>query len=387
MANNLLSQLWGNHRQNGSNGHHERKLIELNDIKKIYKTDAGDFLALKGIDLTIDRGEFVGIIGKSGSGKSTLVNMITGIDRPTSGEVFVNDTSIHNFSEGQMAKWRGVSMGVVFQFFQLLPTLTVIENVMLPMDFCNMYTSKERKERAMYLLDLMDVSQQANKLPTMISGGQQQRVAIARALANDPPIVVADEPTGNLDSKTANQVFALFEQLVADGKTFLMVTHDDDLASRMSRIITIADGELINEWLPRVFPSLTQDLLVKANNSLQQKSYAPGEPIIMQDTPGDALYIITSGKVNVYLNRADGREIFVDEMYPGNFFGEMALLGNDLRTATVRADRNNPVEVMAIPRENFIELLQASQETEQTVAEIAQQRQQSLSQVVDEEAS
>jgi len=223
-------------------------LIELRGIQKAYKTEAGPFLALKGIDLKIDRGEFVGVVGKSGSGKSTLINMITGIDRPTGGEVWINDTAIHNFSEGEMAKWRGVNMGVVFQFFQLLPTLTVVENVMLPMDFCNVYRPRERRDKAMELLELMDIGQQADKLPTMISGGQQQRAAIARALANDPPIVVADEPTGNLDSKTASAVFDLFRQLVEQGKTFLMVTHDDELASQLSRVITIADGELEREF-------------------------------------------------------------------------------------------------------------------------------------------
>jgi putative ABC transport system ATP-binding protein len=232
-----------------ANGHHpteEKALIEMRDVKKAFKTEAGEFLALKGVDLKIDKGEFLGIVGKSGSGKSTLINMITGIDRPSSGEIYVNDHGIHHFNEGKMAKWRGVNMGVVFQFFQLLPTLTVIENVMLPMDFCNMFTPKERKERAMELLNLMDVAHQAHKLPTMLSGGQQQRVAIARALANDPPIVVADEPTGNLDSRTADQVFDLFEHLVDQGKTFLMVTHDDGFKSRLRRVITIADGQIVD---------------------------------------------------------------------------------------------------------------------------------------------
>lgn len=236
-----------NGNKNGNHPQDDKHLIEMKDIKKVYKTDAGDFLALKGIDLTIGRGEFVGIIGKSGSGKSTLINMLTGIDRPTSGEVWVNGTGIHRFNEGQMAKWRGVNMGVVFQFFQLLPTLTVVENVMLPMDFCNVYPRHERRARAIEILDSVDVAEQANKLPTMISGGQQQRVAIARALANDPPIIVADEPTGNLDSKTANQVFALFESLVDQGKTFLMVTHDRELSSRLRRVITISDGEIEHE--------------------------------------------------------------------------------------------------------------------------------------------
>jgi len=378
MATNILAQLFGKPSQANGTTPHERKLIELNDIKKVYKTDAGDFMALKGIDLTIDRGEFIGIIGKSGSGKSTLVNMITGIDRPTSGEVYVNDTAIHHFNEGQMAKWRGVSLGVVFQFFQLLPTLTVMENVMLPMDFCNMYTARERRERALYLLSLMDVEEQAHKLPTMISGGQQQRVAIARALANDPPIIVADEPTGNLDSKTANQVFALFEQLVKEGKTFLMVTHDDDLAKRMSRIITIADGELVNEWLTKALPTLSQDLLVKANRVLQQQSYAPGQPIIMQNTPADSLFIVTRGKVNIYLDRPDGREIFVDQLGAGHFFGEMGLLNDHSRSATVRADRETPVEVMKLSRETFFQVLSESDETEQVLKEIAAQRQRFL---------
>ncbi len=255
----------GNHK-NGSNGSqgaadNDQCLITLQDIKKVYKTDAGDFLALKGIDLNVDSGEFVAVVGKSGSGKSTLINMITGIDHPTDGEVVINGSAIHKFSEGRMAQWRGVNMGVVFQFFQLLPTLTVVENVMLPMDFCNVYAGAERRERALHLLDLMDVAEQADKLPNMISGGQQQRVAIARALANDPPIVVADEPTGSLDSKTADAVFHLFEQLVDEGKTFLMVTHDNDLANRTRRIITIADGLLVDDTKPGAMNASTDEQL------------------------------------------------------------------------------------------------------------------------------
>src|SRR5262249_31794570 len=163
---------------------------------------------------------------------STLINMLTGIDRPTAGEVWVGDTPVHKLSEGQMAVWRGKQLGIVFQFFQLLPMLSLVENIMLPMDFCNMYRPRERKARAMHLLDLVEMTEHANKLPTAISGGQQQRVAIARALANDPPLLVADEPTGNLDSKTAESVFAMFEQLVAQGKTLIMVTHDSSVAKR-----------------------------------------------------------------------------------------------------------------------------------------------------------
>ena len=222
-------------------------LMSLRDVKKAYKTEAGDFYALKGIDLEIRPGEFVGVVGKSGSGKSTLINMITGIDRPTSGEIWVNDQPIHGLDENRMARWRGRSMGVVFQFFQLLPTLTVVENVMLPMDFCRLFTPKERRERAMALLAQVEMADQARKLPSQISGGQAQRVAIARSLATDPPIVMADEPTGDLDSRTADAVFRLFEGLVARGKTFLMVTHDNELANRLHRVVTIADGMLVGD--------------------------------------------------------------------------------------------------------------------------------------------
>ena len=223
----------------------ELPLIELRNVVKSYKTPAGEFQALKGVDLQIGGGEFVAVVGKSGSGKSTLSNMITGIDRPSQGEVIVAGTEVHKLREGQIAGWRGRTIGVVFQFFQLLPTLTVLENVMLPMDFCSMYSARERKARGLHLLEQVDMVEQAHKLPTALSGGQQQRVAIARALANDPAIVVADEPTGNLDSRTADAVFHLFESLVAEGKTIVMVTHDDDLARSVGRAVTIADGEIV----------------------------------------------------------------------------------------------------------------------------------------------
>ncbi len=233
--------------KNGSaNGHGQpgEHLIELRNITKAYETVAGKFLALKEIDLQVDHGEFVAIVGKSGSGKSTLINMITGIDRPTTGEVFIGDTAVHTLSEGQVAVWRGKNMGIVFQFFQLLPTLTVVENVMLPMDFCRVHPTAQREKIALDLLAQVDVEEHAYKLPTALSGGQQQRVAIARALANDPPIIVADEPTGNLDSKTSDDVFSMFKRLVDSGKTIVMVTHDNDLAAQGTRTITIADGEI-----------------------------------------------------------------------------------------------------------------------------------------------
>ncbi len=227
----------------------DHPLIELRDVSKSYRTAVGDYPALKDVSLQINAGEFVSVIGKSGSGKTTLINMITGIDRPSSGEVWVNHTPVHTLTEGQMARWRGKNLGIVFQFFQLLPIISVIENVMLPMDFCRSYPMREREARALHLLDLVGLADHAYKLPSALSGGQQQRVAIARALANDPPVVIADEPTGNLDSKTAEAVFALFNELIAQGKTIIIVTHDSGLAKRTNRTALITDGEIVNEYL------------------------------------------------------------------------------------------------------------------------------------------
>ena len=223
-----------------------RALIDLSQVAKAYQTPAGDFYALKGIDLQIEKGEFVGVVGKSGAGKSTLINMVTGIDRPTSGEIYVGPHAIHRMGEDKIAAWRGKQVGVIFQFFQLLPMLTCVQNVMLPMDFCRVWRVRERPERAMHLLDQVGLADQAYKLPNTLSGGQQQRAAIARALANDPPLVMGDEPTGNLDSKAADKVFYLFEELVKQGKTFMMVTHNVELASRIPRVVDVLDGELFD---------------------------------------------------------------------------------------------------------------------------------------------
>ncbi len=220
-------------------------LIELHQVYKIYESGAGKFTALKGIDLTIEHGEFAAIVGKSGSGKTTLINVLAGIDRPTSGEVIVAGAPVHRLDEGELAAWRGASLGIVFQFFQLLPTLTVLENVRLPMDFCNLFTPAERDQRARALLELVGIAEYADYLPSQLSGGQQQSAAIARALANDPQIILTDEPTGNLDSRTAEQVFSLLQSLADNGKTVLMVTHDDELAARAKRVIALKDGEIV----------------------------------------------------------------------------------------------------------------------------------------------
>jgi putative ABC transport system ATP-binding protein len=221
--------------------------IGLRGITKLYQTPVGPFTALRGIDLRVERGEFVAVVGKSGSGKSTLINMFTGIDHPTEGEVSVAGTRLRALNEGQMAQWRGRTLGIVFQFFQLLPTLTLIENVLLPMDLCGCVPAEKRYDRALHLLDQVGLTEQAHKFPSSLSGGHQQRAAIARALANDPPILVADEPTGNLDSRAAEATFALFQTLVTEGKTILMVTHDDELAARVPRTVSLSDGLIAND--------------------------------------------------------------------------------------------------------------------------------------------
>jgi len=229
-------------RQNG-NG----LIVEIKDVVKSFPIGDTEITILKGVSFQVHEGEFVSIVGPSGSGKSTLLNMITGIDRPNDGEVVVLDQQVHKMSENALAYWRGEHVGIIFQFFQMLPALTLLKNVVLPMDLAGKYKPRERRERAMHLLDTVGLADQAHKLPAMVSGGQQQRAAIARALANDPPLLVADEPTGNLDSASARMVFDLFNKLVAEGKTMLMVTHDKALVQQVPRKIEIMDGHIAHD--------------------------------------------------------------------------------------------------------------------------------------------
>ena len=230
--------------------------VLLQDVVKTYVNAAGSFTALKGIDLEIEYGQFVALVGKSGSGKSTLLNMLTGIDHPTSGKVCIGNEDIYSMSESERALWRGHNVGVVFQFFQLLPALTLLENIILPMDYCDVYPYGERPSRAMDLLKMVGLEEHAHDLPSNVSNGQQQAAAIARSLATDPPIIVADEPTGNLDSKSADVVIRVFQDLAAQGKTILIVTHDPSLTSRVDRTVIISDGKLID---PLVDDSLPQE--------------------------------------------------------------------------------------------------------------------------------
>jgi len=221
-------------------------MISLHQVSKTYETPAGKFSALRDVDLEIKPGEFVGVVGKSGSGKSTLLNMVAGIDRPSSGSVAIAGTEIQGLSENKLAAWRGRNVGFVFQFFQLLPTLTAAENVMLPMDFSKTFPLRERRKRAVALLDRVGVERHADKLPATLSGGEQQRVAIARALANEPPLVLADEPTGNLDSVTATEILDLFRSMANRGITVVIATHEADIARVIDRKIEISDGSLLH---------------------------------------------------------------------------------------------------------------------------------------------
>ena len=303
---------------------------------------------LKDIDACFYPAEFVAVIGKSGSGKSTLLNMITGIDRPSSGEIYVGQAAVHSMSENQLARWRGRNLGIVFQFFQLLPTLTLLENTMLPMDYCNKYDPAEREGKAMDLLKMLGLDEMADKLPAAISGGQQQIAAIARALANDPPILVADEPTGNLDSKTAERVLSIFEELAAENKTILIVTHDPALARRATRRVLISDGELINEAVAHALSMLTHTQLLKITHQIEKQTFAPGSTIARQGAVEEGLYIISKGKVEV-LHQTDQPHLsLIGNILPGDYFSDLEIVETQACELSFRATLEGPVEALVL---------------------------------------
>ena len=352
-------------------GNIELPIIELRDVQKSYMSAAGEFQALRSIDLQINAGEFVSIIGKSGSGKSTLLNMITGIDRPTTGEVLVNGTAVHKLDENQLAGWRGGNMGIIFQFFQLLPALSLMQNVILPMDLAGVYKPRERRERAEYLLEIVDLTDQRNKLPSMVSGGQQQRAAMARALANDPPIVIADEPTGNLDSKTAETVFNLFNSLVEQGKTIIIVTHDSSLAQRAHRTALITDGEIVNEYVAKALPTLTHEQLLAATHKITPRQYEPGAMILIEGKDNDKFYIVSKGIVEVVLPRPNQSDVILLQLGPGKYFGEIAFFHGEKSRASVRAAESNPVEVLTMDYATLSSLLKESELTREALHQAA----------------
>ncbi len=349
-------------------------MIQLHGVVKRFSNAAGEFTVLKGVDLTIKRGEFVSIVGKSGSGKSTLLNMVTGIDHPSDGLVVVNGTDIYTgVTESQRSKWRGKNLGIVFQFFQLLPMLTLLENVMLPMDYVDMYDFDERPKRAMELLQLVGLEKFANKLPVLVSTGQQQLAAIARAMACDPPLLVADEPTGNLDTKSSDTIIGLFQHFVEQGKTIVMVTHDPSLTSRTDRNIILSDGELINETIAKSLPQLRHRHMLEFTKLVEERTYQPHETIISRDEHVEYFFMIRTGEVDVILQDKKKQDGVVSRLSDGEFFGEMELLKGGKSIANVRAG-SKPVEVLALPRADFVRVMNESPITAEAVAKIVQKR-------------
>jgi ABC-type lipoprotein export system ATPase subunit len=349
-------------------------MIELHGIVKRFTNAAGVFTVLKSVDLTINRGEFVSIVGKSGSGKSTLLNMVTGIDHPTEGQVIVNGADIYTgVTESQRSKWRGKNLGIVFQFFQLLPMLTLLENVMLPMDYANMYDFDDRPKCALELLTLVGLEKFSHKLPVLVSTGQQQLAAIARAMACDPPLLVADEPTGNLDTRSADTIIQLFEGFVEQGKTVVMVTHDPSLTARTHRNIIISDGEMIDETVSKSLPQLRHRHMLEFTKVAEVRVFQPGETIISRDQPVDNFFMIRTGQVEVVLLDGKNQEYVTSTLSRGEFFGEMELLHGGKSIANVRA-ANQPAEVVIVPREDFMHVINESPITAEAIGKIVQKR-------------
>ncbi len=330
-------------------------LIRLENIVKTFKTPAGEFQALKGVTACFYRGEFVSVVGKSGSGKSTLANMITGIDHPTSGIVRVEDTLIHTLDESSMSIWRGRNLGIVFQFFQLLPMLSLLENVVLPMDFCNMYHPDQREERAMGLLQMVGLEEFSDKLPTEISGGQQQSTAVARALANDPPIIIADEPTGNLDSRTAESVFGIFTTLVQQGKTIIMVTHDASLARRTGRTLLLSDGELINERVAHTFPDLSLKDMLWLTHQLKPQQFTGGQLLPIPGEGHTGAFLVSDGEVLLrpvqkqpISSASSGQVLDQRRLLPGDWLSYLNLADSRAADMELRVPDGSLLEVLSI---------------------------------------
>ena len=358
----------------GFAGHSTAPAILLTDVVKTYVNAAGEFTALKGINLQMYYGQFISIVGKSGSGKSTLLNMLTGIDHPTSGEVIVGGEDIYKMSESKRALWRGRNVGIVFQFFQLLPTLTLLENTMLPMDYCNVFRASERPQRALELLKKVGLEDHVDKLPASVSSGQQQSAAIARALATDPPIIVADEPTGNLDSRSADNILNLFQELADQGKTILIVTHDTSFTKRTDQTVILSDGEIIDDAVGRALPLLNHPQMLQATRAAQKRIYEAGSTIISQGERVEHFFMVSSGEIEIVLKNPGCEEISLAVLGQGQFFGEIELLHNKDSVASVRAAANGPVELSLLPKEDFVQLLSGSPPTREALESVARSR-------------
>jgi ABC-type lipoprotein export system ATPase subunit len=347
--------------------------IVLRDVDKVYVNAAGEFVALKSVNMQLNYGQFISIVGKSGCGKSTLLNMITGIDHPTAGEVIVGNEHIYQMGKSERALWRGKNMGVVFQFFQLLPTLTLLENTILPMDYCKVYPFNERSDRAMELLKMVSLEEHAHKLPASVSSGQQQSAAIARALATDPAIILADEPTGNLDSRSAENVLKIFEQLAAQGKTILIVTHDPSITQRTDQTIILSDGEIIDQTVAMALPYLSHPQMLSATHKAEKQEFDPRAVILRQGESVDYFFMIESGAVEVVVNDDQLNEMSLACLGSGQFFGEVELTQGGQSIASVRAAEDG-AKVALLPKDKFFELINSSPLTRNTLQEVAATR-------------
>jgi ABC-type lipoprotein export system ATPase subunit len=299
--------------------------------------------------------------------------MITGIDHPSAGDVIVANEHIYRMSESRRALWRGRNLGVVFQFFQLLPTLTLLENTMLPMDYCNVHPFAERPERAMQLLEMVGLEDQAHKLPATVSSGQQQSAAIARALATDPSIILADEPTGNLDSRAADNVLDLFESLARQGKTVLIVTHDPSITQRTDQTVILSDGEIVDQTVARALPFLSHPQMLDATRRAARRTVAPGSPVLRQGEPVEHFFMIVSGSVEIVAKAAQAGEMQLACLGPGQFFGEVELTQGGHAIAGVRGGSSG-AELALLPRASFYELIEGSPLTRHAIDALATER-------------
>lgn len=352
-------------------------LIRLNKVGKTYHSTAGDFPALKSLEAEFFPSEFVSVMGKSGSGKSTLVNMITGIDQPSSGQVLIEGVDIHQMSESQRAAWRGLNLGIIFQFFQLLPNLTLLENVMLPMDFCHKYLRAERPDRARSLLAQVGLAAKADALPGSVSGGEQQRAAIARALANDPPIVVADEPTGNLDSNTAASVYSIFEDLIRRGKSIIMVTHDPELAEKTHRQLLLADGELIHPAIAATLDFLPHRRMLWLTHQMKGLELPAGASLNSATGGAPGLLLITEGALE--LNGSNpGRDKAMSRLDAGTFISTLDWNGFAADLGSLHSVAGANSRLLWLPQANFERWLREAPEEGEVLAKQRQARSDSV---------
>jgi len=347
-------------------------IIQAKNLTKIYNKGGGaEVRAVDNVTLEVARGEFVGVMGASGSGKSTLMNILGCLDKPTAGTVLLDGIDVGVLGDEDLARLRNKKIGFVFQTFNLLPRTNALENVELPLVYSDLPNVSKLARSA---LDAVGLTARAHHYPSELSGGEQQRVAIARALVNDPEIIFADEPTGNLDSRAADRVFQVFEALAQQGKTIVMVTHDSGLAQRTGRTVLLADGEVIDETVVKALPLLTHEQMLKATRHLEARQFEPGETIIRQGQPNDHLYLIAKGQIEVTLEHATGSEVTVARLGPGQYFGEMSLLNQGRTLAGVRAAAPEPVRIVRLGRRIFDELMAEAHAMRESIVQMTHRR-------------